>query len=622
MIVRKQIQSVEFGFYVDEDVRSRSVVEITSPQAFDAMGTALPRGLYDARLGPYDKLSQACVTCGCQYMTCPGHASHLELAVPVYHPILFPLVVKLLKAKCLHCHRFRMDKVPLMTMETKFKLLHVGRLQEALELEMTLAQSFKAKFDDTTSKGKKTRADVKYEQVLQDIQASIPASSKISMTSYEREQIRLLQKEFMSSCLAAKKCPHCGAFSPKIRQDSSNKIFQAPLSATSIRINTADGIAMESALVYSQKGGFAEENDDDDDDKNPDKEEDEASDSDESKESKDKFMHSLEVEAQVQLTWARHATLCHYVFGPSAAAFFMRAIPIPPPRFRPPMVMGTMSVENSQNAYLNNMLTTNDRIRSLLANEDTKSQNQAFTLWIDLQTTVNCFMDSSKDPSAGASQNNGIRQILEKKEGIFRKHMMGKRVDFCCRSVISPDPYVGSNEIGIPLVFAKALTYPTPVSNLNVQELRELVNRGPHNYPGASWVQFPDGRRVELSKMGRTKREAISARLLALLNKSGPPVTVGRQLRNGDMMLMNRQVRGFSSVENRHCFFFWPRMRYQVMHHSEDSMLDYDIPTSARLCCLASIEICYSSGFSSCRGQNTFVQTNFIVSWLISASLT
>jgi DNA-directed RNA polymerase I subunit RPA1 len=584
VIVRKQIQSVEFGFYVDADVRSRSVVEITSPQAFDAMGTALPRGLYDARLGPYDKSSQACVTCGCGYMTCPGHASHLELAVPVYHPILFPLVVKLLKAKCLHCHRFRMDKVPMMTMETKFKLLHAGRLQESLELDTTLAQSVKTKLDETTSKGKKTRADTKYEQVLQDIQETIPASGKITLTSYEREQIRLLQKEFMTSCLAAKKCSQCGAFSPKIRQDSSNKIFQAPLSATSARINMADGIAMESAL--------AGDHDDDDDDRNPDKEEDEASTSDEPKESKDKFMHSLEVEAQVQLTWARHVTLCHYIFGPSAATFFMRAIPIPPPRFRPPMVLGSMTVENSQNAYLNKMLTTNDRIRSLLANEDAKSQNQAFSAWIDLQTTVNCFMDSSKDPSAGTAQNNGIRQVLEKKEGIFRKHMMGKRVDFCCRSVISPDPYVGSNEIGIPLVFAKTLTYPTPVSDLNVQELRELVNRGPHNYPGASWVQFPDGRRVELSKMGRTKREAISARLLALLNKSGPPVTVGRQLRTGDMMLVNRQVRGVS-LQCIVTAFFWPRMRYQVMHHSEVfSMLDYDIPTSARLCCLASIEIC------------------------------
>lgn len=45
-----------------------------------------------------------------------------------------------------------------------------------------------------------------------------------------------------------------------------------------------------------------------------------------------------------------------------------------------------------------------------------------------------------------------IFQILEKKDGLFRKHMMGKRVDYAARSVICPDMYIGTNEIGIPMV--------------------------------------------------------------------------------------------------------------------------------------------------------------------------
>lgn len=55
---------------------------------------------------------------------------------------------------------------------------------------------------------------------------------------------------------------------------------------------------------------------------------------------------------------------------------------------------------------------------------------------------------------------SGICQLLEKKEGLFRQKMMGKRVNFACRSVISPDPYLAVNEIGIPPVFALKLTYP------------------------------------------------------------------------------------------------------------------------------------------------------------------
>jgi DNA-directed RNA polymerase I subunit RPA1 len=120
--------------------------------------------------------------------------------------------------------------------------------------------------------------------------------------------------------------------------------------------------------------------------------------------------------------------------------------------------------------------------------------------------------------------------------------MMGKRVDFACRSVISPDPYIGTNEIGIPLHFAKNLTYPTPVTDLNAAEMRRLVMRGPNEYPGACWVQFSDGRRVDLAKMDANRREGVAARLLTHLRQGGPPATVGRQLRNGDMMLVNRQV--------------------------------------------------------------------------------
>jgi DNA-directed RNA polymerase I subunit RPA1 len=126
--------------------------------------------------------------------------------------------------------------------------------------------------------------------------------------------------------------------------------------------------------------------------------------------------------------------------------------------------------------------------------------------------------------------------------------MMGKRVDFACRSVISPDPYVGTNEIGIPLVFAKKLTYPVPVSLHNVEEMRKLIIRGPDNYPGAVWVEEGGGKnsmtggsilRYDLLKMNEFRREALAARLVS----EDGQMRVGRQLQTGDMMLMNRQVR-------------------------------------------------------------------------------
>ena len=51
-------------------------------------------------------------------------------------------------------------------------------------------------------------------------------------------------------------------------------------------------------------------------------------------------------------------------------------------------------------------------------------------------------------------------------------NMMGKRVNFAARSVISPDPYLHTGEIGIPDRFAKQLTYAQPVTPYNIAELR------------------------------------------------------------------------------------------------------------------------------------------------------
>jgi DNA-directed RNA polymerase I subunit RPA1 len=476
-------------------------------------------------------------------------------------------------------------------------------------------------------------------------------TQKQTLTSHERAVRRQIIKEFFATCTSVKNCNNCGAFSPRLRQDNYNKIFQAPLSdkyrknnmGQNIRILSASSLVsgnVSGSGINEENGWDSEDSDmeeeeepagqstlsdnDDDDDDDGDitpKKKRESTVSTKTRQSlsstsaqsqaankaskPDKFMHALEVEAQVKLTWNMEPLICSQVFGNAHCTmqgdmnmngngngngngsdggskegysiFFMRAVPVPPSRFRPPMIMGTMTVEHAQNFYLNKVLEMNDRLRIAFATvqglemehdididghghghghghgEESKEkeamvpkldkdtvQARAISTWIDLQTTVNCYIDSSKDPSAAASNTipNGIRQLLEKKEGIFRKHMMGKRVNFACRSVISPDPYIGTNEIGIPLYFAKTLTYPTPVTALNVAEMRNLVIRGPNDYPGARWVELPNGRRIELTRMQQTKREAIAARLLS----SNGIAIVGRQLRNGDMVLMNRQV--------------------------------------------------------------------------------
>lgn len=134
--------------------------------------------------------------------------------------------------------------------------------------------------------------------------------------------------------------------------------------------------------------------------------------------------------------------------------------------------------------------------------------------------------------------------MLEKKAGLVRKHMMGKRVNFAARSVISPDPYINVDEIGVPMVFATRLSYPVPVTPRNVEQLRQAVINGPDIYPGALLVEFEDGRKMRLDTSSRTKREAVAKTLLTP-NPDGTlknaTKIVHRHLQSGDPLLVNRQ---------------------------------------------------------------------------------
>ena len=77
---------------------------------------------------------------------------------------------------------------------------------------------------------------------------------------------------------------------------------------------------------------------------------------------------------------------------------------------------------------------------------------------------MNCFLDSSLASKTSDREAQGLKQVLERKEGLFRMKMMGKRVNFAARSVISPDPYISTEEIGIPAFMARRLTFPEPVT--------------------------------------------------------------------------------------------------------------------------------------------------------------
>ncbi|CAF1553463.1 unnamed protein product, partial [Rotaria sordida] len=167
-------------------------------------------------------------------------------------------------------------------------------------------------------------------------------------------------------------------------------------------------------------------------------------------------------------------------------------------------------------------------------------------LWLKMQITVNSIFDSSLDNRSGARVAKGIRQVIEKKEGLFRMYMMGKRVNYADRSVISPDPFIAIYEVGIPEIFAKKLTYPELVTPHNVYELRQLILNGPEVHPGANFVELEDGTIRRLLPNNLSQRTAV-AKLLLTREKQHSDTSlmftkkVYRHLRTGDYVLVNRQ---------------------------------------------------------------------------------
>ncbi|ORZ31924.1 hypothetical protein BCR44DRAFT_1539185 [Catenaria anguillulae PL171] len=258
-------------------------------------------------------------------------------------------------------------------------------------------------------------------------------------------------------------------------------------------------------------------------------------------------------------------TKSKYVPLSSHTMFFIEVLPVPPTKFRPPAMMNGMAFENPQNTSLTGALKAAQEIRDYSkvlttdlapasrAAERNRVLGQLNASWLAMQLSANGLIDSTKNPQAarnGKEAPPGIRQLLEKKEGLFRKHMMGKRVNYAARSVISPDPWIETNEIGIPPVFAKKLTYPEPVTGHNVRELMENVLNGPEQWPGATHVQMEDGQLQALDNLSLEQRAALAAQLLT------PQATIGanqasfvahtnkkvyRHLRNGDILLLNRQ---------------------------------------------------------------------------------
>ena len=279
------------------------------------------------------------------------------------------------------------------------------------------------------------------------------------------------------------------------------------------------------------------------------------------------YVDTEEVRAALACLFEQEQEIMRLVYDPRASSgdskpvsadiFFIQFLLVPPNRYRPEVRTGEGQITEDQQNTLYKRVILQCVIVNQICKEIADAEPTAVTRprnYIDLQSAkvglqdaVNSLIDSDRNPhmTRGNQQiEEGIKQKLEKKEGLFRMNMMGKRVNFAARSVISPDPNIETNEIGVPPVFAKKLTYPEPVTNHNFYDLKEAVLNGVNKWPGAAAIENENGQVISLKTKNFEERQAMANQLLApsctsimgTKNKK-----VHRHLNNGDIVLMNRQ---------------------------------------------------------------------------------
>lgn len=200
-------------------------------------------------------------------------------------------------------------------------------------------------------------------------------------------------------------------------------------------------------------------------------------------------------------------------------ALFIRYLLVLPISSRPPNQNDGMWTYESMSRLYVSVIKANielnlrkDNVHSGLRDEYHKILQNAVNILFDINNTASKLRQNT-------TQNGGIRQRIDGKEGYLRKNLMGKRVEFSARTVLSGDPMLGMNEIGIPVSVAENLTIPVVVNKYNVHVIQKYNCK-------------------YLIKQGSKERFDLSGNHNVLIEIGD---TVERSLINGDVVAVNRQ---------------------------------------------------------------------------------
>jgi len=208
-------------------------------------------------------------------------------------------------------------------------------------------------------------------------------------------------------------------------------------------------------------------------------------------------------------------------------------LPVPPPQVRPTIVFGPKRNEDDLTFKLADIIKTNNLLKK--REEDSAPAHVMKEYLTLLQFHVATYFNNELPGMDQATQRSGrplksICQRLKGKEGRVRGNLMGKRVDFSARTVITPDPNISIDEVGVPRSIARNMSFPEIVTPFNIEEMHKLVVNGPDELPGALYVVHDNGVRDNLRYVPDRSDIHLT-----------PGDKVERHLKDGDLIIFNRQ---------------------------------------------------------------------------------
>lgn len=523
--------SLSFGLFTSEEIRKLSVVKIVTPLTFNAIGHPLNGGLYDPALGAFEKYNVLCATCNNVSFKCPGHMGHIELPLPVVNPFFHNIIYSVLKMSCLKCFRILIPDIPKIILMTRLRLLDSGLILEAQNIFLYLAESSLTS-DDLEDQNNSVQVLEKLEKYVK------KRTSKNVKTSTECKSIEVLKNQYIHETLNAvvkeKLCPKCKQPWKKVTLIQKKLMQVASVEPANKFTEKSSDITKLPSL---KEGGYT-------------------------------YVLPSQAIEYLHKVWENEKHFLKYIIpilNTTATEFptdlfFFTVIPVTPTNTRPINCVDGNILEHPQNQVYKSILqdcmvlrtiitlmngceigdVTAERLQVVNSLKGSSYAEKLQRAWQQLQTNCDMLLNSNTSQFKHV-EGQGLKQILEKKEGIIRMHMMGKRVNYAARTVITPDPNLNIDEIGIPEIFAKKLTFPVPVTTWNVTKLRELIINGPDVHPGAVIVEGEDGFINKINPNNKVQRESIAKRLLTPGEKNKGVKIVHRHLVNGDILLLNRQ---------------------------------------------------------------------------------